>query len=36
LLANQHTPADFENYINARASTWETAKAEGDAPVGTS
>ncbi len=34
LLANQHTPADFENYINARASTWQVAKAEGDAPVG--
>jgi phospholipase C len=34
LLANQHTPADFENYINARASTWKEAKAEGDAPVG--
>jgi phospholipase C len=34
LLANQHTPADFENYINTRASTWKTARAEGDAPGG--
>ncbi len=34
LLANQHTPAEFQNYINTRASTWRTAKAEGDAPVG--
>ena len=34
LLANQHSPADFENYINARASTWKTARAEGDAPDG--
>jgi phospholipase C len=36
LLANQHSPADFENYINARASTWKTARAEGDAPDGSS
>ena len=35
LLANQHTPADFENYIHARASTWKAAKAAGDAPEGT-
>jgi phospholipase C len=34
LLANQHTPADFGNYIQTRASTWKTAKAEGDAPTG--
>jgi phospholipase C len=34
LLANQRTPADFENYINTRASTWKTARAEGDAPAG--
>jgi hypothetical protein len=32
LLANQHTPADFQNYIAARTSTWQTARAEGDAP----
>ncbi len=36
LLANQHTPADFENYIATRASTWKTARAEGDAPGRTS
>jgi phospholipase C len=34
LLANQHTPADLENYIDSRASTWKTARAEGDAPTG--
>jgi phospholipase C len=34
LLANQHTPADFEHYIRARASTWKAARAAGDAPVG--
>jgi phospholipase C len=33
LLPNQHTPADFENYIAARTDTWKTARAEGDAPV---
>ena len=32
LLANQHTPADYENYIAARTDTWQTARAEGDAP----
>ncbi len=34
LLPNQHTPADYENYIAARTETWKTARAEGDAPVG--
>jgi phospholipase C len=34
LLANQHTPADFQNYINARAETWKQARDDGDAPVG--
>jgi phospholipase C len=32
LLANQHTPADYQNYIAARTDTWQTARAEGDAP----
>jgi phospholipase C len=32
LLANQHTPADYQNYIATRTSTWKTARAEGDAP----
>jgi phospholipase C len=32
LLANQHTPADYENYIAARTGTWQRARAEGDAP----
>jgi len=32
LLANQHTPADYQNYIAARTGTWQTARAEGDAP----
>jgi phospholipase C len=34
LLANQHTPADLQNYINTRADTWKQARDEGDAPVG--
>jgi phospholipase C len=33
LLANQHTPADYENYIAARTGTWQAAKADGDAPT---
>ena len=32
LLANQHTPADLENYIAARTDTWKAARAAGDAP----
>jgi phospholipase C len=32
LLANQHSPADFENYIATRTDTWKTARAQGDAP----
>ncbi len=32
LLANQHTSADYENYIAARTGTWKTARADGDAP----
>jgi phospholipase C len=35
LLANQHTPADYQNYIAARTDTWKTARAEGDAPART-
>jgi phospholipase C len=35
LLPNQHTPADYENYIAARTETWKTARSEGDAPTGT-
>jgi phospholipase C len=34
LLANQQTPADFETYINGRTITWQQARDEGDAPVG--
>jgi phospholipase C len=34
LLANQHTSADLDNYINARADTWKRARDEGDAPTG--
>jgi phospholipase C len=33
LLANQHTPADYQNYIEARTDTWKAAKAQGDAPT---
>ncbi len=33
LLANQHTPADFHNYIETRAATWKTARAQGQAPL---
>ena len=32
LLPNQHTPADYQNYIASRTSTWKTARAQGDAP----
>jgi phospholipase C len=35
LLANQHTPADYQNYIEARSATWKTAKAQGQAPART-
>jgi phospholipase C len=34
LLPNQHTPADYANYIAARTDTWKAAKAQGDAPTG--
>jgi phospholipase C len=34
LLPDQHTPADYQNYITARTDTWKTARAEGDAPAG--
>jgi phospholipase C len=34
LLGNQHTPADLQNYINARANTWKQARDDGDAPIG--
>jgi hypothetical protein len=34
LLENQRTPADYANYIAVRARTWETAREQGDAPVG--
>jgi phospholipase C len=33
LLANQHTPADYQNYIEARTDTWKAARAAGDAPA---
>ena len=33
LLANQQTPADFHNYIETRAATWKTARAQGEAPL---
>jgi phospholipase C len=33
LLANQQTPADFHNYIQTRAATWKTARAQGQAPL---
>ena len=32
LLANQRTPADYQNYIEARTATWKAAKASGQAP----
>jgi phospholipase C len=34
LLANQHTPADYQNYIAARTDTWKAARAQGAAPTG--
>ena len=34
LLANQQTPADFDNYVKTRTATWKTAKAQGHAPRG--
>jgi phospholipase C len=34
LLANQQTPADYDNYIAARTSTWQNAKTQGQAPAG--
>jgi phospholipase C len=34
LLEDQRTPADYANYIAVRASTWVTARDQGDAPVG--
>jgi phospholipase C len=33
LLENQHTPADYENYIATRTDTWKAARAQGDAPA---
>jgi phospholipase C len=33
LLANQHTPADLQNYIDVRTGTWQAARDEGEAPV---
>jgi phospholipase C len=32
LLPNQRTPADYQNYIASRTSTWKAARAQGDAP----
>jgi len=32
LLSNQRTPADYQNYIASRTSTWHAARAQGDAP----
>jgi len=34
LLANQQTPADYDSYIEARTSTWQSARAAGRAPAG--
>jgi hypothetical protein len=34
LLANQHTPADYDRYIAARTATWKAAKTRGNAPAG--
>ena len=34
LLANQHTPADYDHYIAARTATWKAAKTSGNAPAG--
>jgi hypothetical protein len=34
LLANQHTPSDYDHYITARTATWKAAKARGNAPTG--
>jgi len=34
LLANQQTPADFDNYVKTRTATWKAAKAQGHAPRG--
>jgi phospholipase C len=33
-LPNQSTPADFDNYIAARTSTWKSARDAGQAPSG--
>jgi phospholipase C len=33
-LPNQQTPAEFDNYIAARTDRWKSAKAVGQAPVG--
>jgi phospholipase C len=34
LLANQHTPADYDHYIAARTATWKAARTSGNAPAG--
>jgi phospholipase C len=34
LLAQQHTPEDYANYIAARTLTWQHAKVQGHAPAG--
>ena len=34
LLANQHTPSDYDHYITARTGTWKAAKTSGNAPAG--
>jgi phospholipase C len=34
LLANQHTPADYDHYIAARTATWKAARTRGNAPAG--
>ncbi len=33
-LPNQTTPADFDNYIATRTSTWRSARDAGEAPTG--
>jgi phospholipase C len=36
VLADQRTPEDFDNYIAARTSKWQTARQQGQAPGRTS
>jgi phospholipase C len=34
VLPNQHTPADYHGYVNARTSVWQAARDAGQAPGG--